>query len=176
VNVFWKVLADSENPFLRAELTVIRLSNILLSVLLALSVTGSAWAQGSELNLPGLDGGGLSESDLVEGDTTIIIFWASWSPRCKDIFERSNAIAAEWKGRARVITVNFQEDLPEIRAFLRGRTARVPVFRDPDGRFSKKHSVTTLPSMLIYEQGRIAFQGRLPEDPSRVIAQAVQRR
>ena len=153
-----------------------RLFATLLLALISLSFNTPVIAQGGDLSLPGLDGGGLTEIGLLEGDTTIVIFWASWSPRCRDIFDRSNAIAAEWKGRARVVTVNFQEDLPEIRSFLRGKTVQVPVYLDPDGRFAKKHSVTTLPSMLIYRQGRIVFQGRLPADSGRVISGALKRR
>ena len=135
----------------------------------------ATYAQGGSTTLPGLDGGSLTEAELLEGGTTIVIFWASWSPRCRDVFERSNAVAAEWKGRARVVTVNFQEEIPEIRAFLRGQTVQVPVYRDPDGRFAKKHSVTTLPSMLIYREGRIVFEGGFSSDSRRVIADAVGR-
>jgi thiol-disulfide isomerase/thioredoxin len=152
----------------------LHLLSLAVLALALLAPAAPARAQGGGSALPGLEGGSLTEAELLEGGTTIVIFWASWSPRCRDIFERSDAIAADWKGRARVVTVNFQEELPEIRAFLRGQTVKVPVYRDPDGRFAKKHSVTTLPSMLIYREGRIVFEGGLPSDTHRVIADAVE--
>lgn len=131
-------------------------------------------AQGSSLRLPALDGGGeLQESRLTSGDATILIFWASWSPRCRDIVERSNAIADRWQDKARVVTVNFQEAPAEVRRFLRGQSARVPVYLDEEGRFAKKHSVTTLPSLLVYAGGELVYQGRLPADADRVIGEAL---
>lgn len=123
--------------------------------------------------LSGLDGGRLTESDLARG-TTIIVLWASWSPRCRDIVERVNPLAERWGGKARVVTVNFQEDRGAVEAFLRGKSLRAPVYLDGDGAFSKRHAVTTLPGLLVFVDGRVAYGGRLPEDPDRVLASAVQ--
>ncbi len=41
---------------------------------------------------------------------------------------------------------------------------------DPDGAFSKKHNIATLPGLLIVKDGQVAYRGKLPEDPDRVIA------
>jgi thiol-disulfide isomerase/thioredoxin len=115
----------------------------------------------------------LTESDLARG-TTIIVVWASWSPRCRDIVERVNPLAERWGGKARVVTVNFQEDRGAVETFLRGKSLRAPVYLDGDGAFSKRHAVTTLPGLLVFVNGRVAYGGRLPEDPDRVLASAVQ--
>jgi thiol-disulfide isomerase/thioredoxin len=117
-----------------------------------------------------LGGERLSEGDLTSG-TTIIVFWASWSPKSRDIVARVNPIAQRWGGSARVATVNFQEDRGAIEGFLAGKGLSAPVFLDTDGAFSKKYAIATLPGLLILKDGKVAFNGKLPDDPDKVIVE-----
>jgi thiol-disulfide isomerase/thioredoxin len=125
-------------------------------------------AQGSGDRLAGLDGGSLTLADL-EGRDSIVVFWASWSPKCRDIVERLNRLHSQWSGSAAVVSVNFQEDAAEIRDFLRGQNLRPPVYLDLQGAFSRKHAVTDLPGLVIYRDGKVAYQGRMPQDVDSVI-------
>ena len=136
------------------------------AVLLLLAAALPAAAQGG---LRGLGGERLSDGDLAHG-TTIIVVWASWSPRGKDIDRRVNALASRWGSQARVVTVNFQEDRATVEEFLRGKNLRAPVFLDTDGSFSKKNAVTNLPGLLVIKDGNTAFRGKLPDDPDAVIS------
>jgi thiol-disulfide isomerase/thioredoxin len=129
---------------------------------------GVATGQARDLVLPGLAGGALSEADFQEG-TTIVIVWASWSPRSRDIVDRVNEIEARWGKQARVVTIDFQEDRGVVEGFLKGKNLAVPVYLDSRGAFSKKHSVTTLPGILIYADGELAHRGRLPSDANALI-------
>ena len=140
---------------------------------LALMVVAGVTAGAQEnTRLQGLGGEQLSQSDLDRG-TTVLVVWASWSPRCRDIVERVNPLAERWGGKARVGTVNFQEDRGAVESFLRGKSLQAPVYLDGDGAFSKRNAVTTLPGLLVYVDGRVAYSGRLPEDPDRVLAQTL---
>lgn len=130
-----------------------------------------AGAQG-EVRLAGLRGEQLSEADLARG-TTIIVVWASWSPRGRDVVPRVNALAERWGGQARVITVNFQEDRATVDGFLAGKNLRVPVFLDPDGAFAKRHAVTNLPGLLVIQNGVPAYGAKLPDDPDAVLAEII---
>ena len=127
-----------------------------------------ASAQGPVLQ--GLGGERLSEADLAQG-ATIFIVWASWSPRSRDVVPRINQVAQRWGGKARVVTVNFQEDRGAVESFLAGKGMGSTVFLDADGAFSKKYAVATLPGLLIVKDGRVAYRGKLPDDPDRVIAE-----
>ncbi|MCP4663281.1 MAG: TlpA family protein disulfide reductase [bacterium] len=118
--------------------------------------------------LPGLDGGQLSAADLADG-STILIIWASWSPRCRDVVPRVNELAEAWSSQARVATVVFQEEPEAVRRYLEGKNLRVPVYLDTTGSFSKKHAVTTLPGLLIFDDGQAEFRGKLPANPDPVI-------
>lgn len=125
-----------------------------------------------ELDLPGLDGGRLTAKELAAGDT-IIVVWASWSPRSRDIGARVAAIAARWGKRARVVTVNFQESAEKARSFAREQQLDVPVYLDREAAFAKRYAVTSLPFLLVVRSGETPFAGKLPADPDAVIGQAL---
>ena len=110
--------------------------------------------------LPGWRSGQRSAADLAQG-THIIVVWASWSPRCRDISPRVNDLAQKLAGQGRVVTVNFQEDAAAIDDFVRQHPLDAPIFLDRDGEFSKGHAVTTLPGLIVVRQGEVLFQGRL---------------
>jgi len=123
-----------------------------------------------EIRLQGLGGERLVESDLARG-TTIVVVWASWSPRSRDIAARVSPLAQRWGGQARVVTVNFQEDRAAVEGFLAGKNLGATVFLDPEGAFSKKYAMATLPGLLIIKDGQVVYRGKLPDDPDRVIGE-----
>jgi thiol-disulfide isomerase/thioredoxin len=128
---------------------------------------GPAAAQ--EIHLAGLANERLGDADLAKG-TMIVVVWASWSPRSRDIVERIQPLAGRWGPRARVVTVDFEEERPAVEAFLAGRALGAPVFLDTDGVFSKKYAIATLPGLLVLKDGKTVYHGKLPEDPDRLIA------
>jgi len=131
----------------------------------------AAGVRGQELRLPGLGGGQLSESELAKG-THVIVFWTSWAPRGRDVVDRVNSLVGSWGGKARVLTVNFQEDEGAVKAFLAGKAQlQAKVFLDRDGELSKKYRVNSAPWLLILKDGRTSFSEKLPNDPDAVIAQ-----
>jgi thiol-disulfide isomerase/thioredoxin len=136
---------------------------------LALVLLSVVSVSAQDVRLSCLRGETLSDADLAKG-ATIVVVWASWSPRSRDIVERVNPLAAQWGGRARVLTVNFQEDRSAVDGFLAGKNLAVPVCLDADGSFSKKYNVANLPGLLVVRDGQVAYRGKLPENPDQVIA------
>lgn len=131
---------------------------LLLAALLAGAGCAAQAQQGSAL--PGLGGGQLSAADLAQG-TQIVVVWASWSPRCRDIAPRVNEIARTFASQGRVITVNFQEESRAVEEFVREHPFDAPIYLDRDGEFSKGHAVTALPGLIVLRKGEVVFQGRL---------------
>ena len=144
---------------------------VALLLTLVLAVPGTAEAQ--EIRLPGLSGGALTEADLAQG-STIVVVWASWSPRCRDIDRRVGQLARQYGNRARVVAVNFQEDRQTASGFLAEHPVSVPVYLDQDGTFSKKYAITALPGLLVVQNGRTAYRGKLPDDPAEVLDEILQ--
>jgi hypothetical protein len=122
-----------------------------------------------EVHLAGMAAGEqLNDAELEKG-TNIVIVWACWSPSSRDIVDRVHSVAGHWKARARILTIDFEEDRPTIKAFLGGRTLDVPIFLDADGALSKKYAVATLPGLLVVVDGKVRYHGKLPEDPDRLL-------
>jgi thiol-disulfide isomerase/thioredoxin len=150
-----------------------RLSRLfLLLALAALAIGVATLADAQEVRLRGLGGEELRDADLAQG-TTIIVVWASWSPRGRDVVDRVNALSGRWGRQARVITVNFQEDRPTVEGFLAGKGLGSPVFLDTDGAFAKRYAVTNLPGLLVIQNGDVAFRGKLPDDPDGVLVEII---
>jgi thiol-disulfide isomerase/thioredoxin len=149
----------------------VRLGIAVLATVLGLSALALP-ARAQELSLSCVSGGSLSDADLSRG-TTIVVVWASWSPRSRDVAQRVGTLAGRWGSRARVVTVNFQEDGPAVQKFLAGKGLGVPVCLDPDGAFSRKYNVATLPGLLVVKDGNVAYRGKLPDDPDAVIESAL---
>ena len=141
---------------------------ILVSFLVLLALV-PAVSRAEDVNLSCLGGGRLGDADLARG-ATIVVVWASWSPHSRDIVERVSALASRWGGRARVVTVDFQEDRPAVERFLAGRNLGAPVCMDPDGAFSRKYNVATLPGLVVFKDGQIVHRGKLPDDADQVLA------
>ncbi len=139
---------------------------LVLGLLVALPATA---ADGDSFRLEALNGGRALEPGDLESGAVIVVFWAGWSPRCRDIAERTNAIVEEWGDRARVITVNFQEDQETAQDFV-GDSLNADTYLDEDGSFSKQHTMTSLPGLLIYRDGEVVFRGKLQLDSSGLIA------
>jgi thiol-disulfide isomerase/thioredoxin len=138
-------------------------------VLLAMGALVRLASAQEVVTLSCLGGERLSETDLARG-ATIVVVWASWSPRSRDIVQRVGPIVSRWSGSARVVTVNFQEERQAVDGFLAGKGFGAPVCMDPEGVFSRKYNVATLPGLLVIKDGQVAYRGKLPDDADRVIA------
>lgn len=142
---------------------------ILLAAAAALAPAGLA---DEHVVLTGLDGGKISSRDLEAGPTVAVV-WATWSPRCRGVVPRLSALENAFSGKARVVSVVFQEEADAVHRFLGGRELRVPVYIDQSGSFSKRQGVSTVPWLLVFKNGRVAFSGKLPADPDSVVEQAL---
>jgi thiol-disulfide isomerase/thioredoxin len=150
----------------------IPMRNALRISILALALLFVAPAQPSVAqlaDLPGLRGAGLRAADLENGNA-ILVVWTTWSPRCRDIVERVNALQQRWGGKARVFAVNFNEDRAEVERFLQGKAINVPVVLDADGSFSKRNAITALPGLILAQDGKITYAGKLPDSPESLLA------
>ena len=101
------------------------------------------------------------------------MIWATWSPHGRNVVDQVNGIVDRWGDQARVIMVDFQEDPGEVKSFLSGKNPKAKVYLDRSGSFSKNHSVTHLPGLVIFRDGNAAFSGKLSRDPDTIIAQTL---
>jgi thiol-disulfide isomerase/thioredoxin len=160
--------AERPQPAPRSQTRPASRLALLLAAAALVAGLAAAPAAAQGLRLQGLGGEELRESDLAS-QPTIVVVWASWSPRGRDVVQRVKGLVGRWGSRARVITVNFQEDRATVEKFLAGQNLGAPVFLDTDGAFSKKYSVTNLPGLVVFKDGDAAYRGKLPDDADAVI-------
>ncbi len=129
-------------------------------------------ATGELIFLDGPEEAATEALDLEHG-ATIVVVWASWSPRCRDIGKRLHHLADTWSGTARIVAVVFQEKPEEVREQVAALDPRIQVYLDRSGDFSQQHAVTTLPMLLIFQDGELEFRGRLSANPDPVIERAL---
>lgn len=134
----------------------------------ALALTGVVPATAGEEALTDLEGNRLEPGEFGRG-AVIAVFMATWSPRCRDVVSRAEKIQRRWGDQARVVLVSFQEDAATVREFVGG--TQVAVYLDPEAAYSKEHSITFLPGLLVLQDGAVAFRGRLGSDPDAVLTQ-----
>lgn|ERR1700720_3547773 len=152
----------------RSLFLVLAVAGLLAAALFAAPPGGGRPASAQEIHLVSLASDRLGDAELAQG-TVIVVVWATWSPRSRDIVDRVKPLAGRWGPRARVVTVDFEEERPAIEAFLAGRSLGAPVFLDSDGVFSKKYAIATLPGLLVLKEGKTIYHGKLPDDPDRLI-------
>ena len=105
------------------------LASVVLTPLSLAREDDSGW------ELSALDGTPLTRADLERG-TTLLVVWASWSPRCRGIAARIDRLAQDWGTRIRVASVVFQEDPDSVRRTVNLTGLEAPVYLDFSGDFS----------------------------------------
>ena len=140
---------------------------LLLLALVSLLGIGAAPASAQGYQLEGLNGDRLA-ADQVESGTWIVVVWASWSPRARDIGSRIDALHEQFGGSARVVGVHFQESVAEVRSSLRALPA-APIYVDSGGDFSRRYQLTDLPALLVVRGGEVVHRGRLRANAAAVI-------
>jgi len=151
--------------------TPIVVTLVALSLVLGTALAVDAQQATFRLAKLGATGPGAAEltAETLGKGNKIIVVWASWSPRCRDIDKRVAALHEAWGSRADVLTVNFQEKPAAIRDALSKMDMKVPVYVDADGRFSKAHAVTTVPHVIVYSNGKRVVAQRLTRDVDSII-------
>ena len=76
---------------------------------LAFMVATSPPVFAQDIHMVSMTGERLGDADLAKG-STIVVVWATWSPRSHDIVERVQPLAGRWSSRARFVTVDFEEE------------------------------------------------------------------
>ena len=144
---------------------------VLLLLVLLMAVSAAEPGKAAEgFRLIGLGGGELSRAELESG-TVVVVVWASWSPRGREIPAQVGELVREWGERARILTVNYSEERSVVEEFLRGREMPAPVYLDSDGQFGRAYGVTSLPAPLVLRDGKTLYSGRWPGDPDALLSE-----
>jgi len=85
------------------------------------------------------------------GKPTLVIFWATWCPSCKQALPEMEGLAKSRAEKANVIAVSLDEDLNKLKEYLAEHPLRMPVFagnRDLANRFG----IEAIPTLVIFDK------------------------
>jgi thioredoxin 1 len=84
------------------------------------------------------------EAEALQSSVPVLVdFWADWCSPCKIMAPVLEEIAGEYQGRLKIVTVNV----------------------DQEAELTEQHNISTVPSLVLYKNGRIQAQhsGALPK-------------
>jgi thiol-disulfide isomerase/thioredoxin len=103
----------------------------------------------------------------------LVVFWASWCDPCVREASALERVSLSRSGRDRVIGVNWSDNLPGARSFIRRYAWTFSNLRDGEGTVGNAYRLTGLPtSFLIDASGHIRQVLRGPQD-ERSLARAL---
>ncbi|MEC3606855.1 endospore biogenesis thiol-disulfide oxidoreductase StoA [Bacillus glycinifermentans] len=95
----------------------------------------------------------------AEGQKTIIHFWTTWCPPCREELPRFQSYYDKKHEDVRLITVNLlnaEKNEQAVNRFIKANNLSFPIVFDRDGDIMKAYNVMTIPStFFINEKGEL---------------------
>ena len=102
------------------------------------------------VTLAGLDG--LQKRFGEPGKVTVINFWATWCPPCREEMPELNKFTSQYRDTVAFYAVNIQEPGETVSGFLRQHNYTMPVFLDSDGAVAKLFRVRAIPTTIVADK------------------------
>ena len=96
-----------------------------------------------------LKGGKSSLNDLIKGKKSIIFFWATWCPHCREQIMALNAKKNELKKQnIAVCLVDIAESRGVVQRFMESQNLDFPVFLDAENEVAEMYQVVGVPTVV----------------------------
>lgn len=99
--------------------------------------------------LEGLAGGAVAAP--VSGKVTVLNFWATWCPPCREEMPELDKFAAANPAVA-FYAVNLEEPAPKVADFLRENGYKMPVLLDTRGSVAQTYRVRAIPTTVVIDR------------------------
>ena len=140
---------------------------------------GSAWVptenrllggQAPNFALPTVDGEKKELASLVQQKPTLLVFWATWCPTCKEEIPTLN----EWSKKypaLQILGINVQESRERVKAFTKRQKMTYPILLDEEGETAQRYGLVGIPaSVLLAKGGQVIYFGfALPENIDQLV-------
>jgi thiol-disulfide isomerase/thioredoxin len=125
---------------------------------------------GAEINLVGTDAKALEvekwyqgKTDLNDGKATLVVFWESWCPHCKDEMPKMEPIYEEYKAKGlnvvglTKVTKSASDDT--VKTFISEHKITFPIAKEANGSMSSAYAVSGIPAAAIVKDGKVIWRG-----------------
>jgi thiol-disulfide isomerase/thioredoxin len=119
----------------------------------------TAAAPKADVQVQSLEGSPVRLADQLAGRPTLLVFWASWCPACRQELPRAEEAHARFAARGlNVVGVNLgiRETVADVRSYLSNSGLTFPMFYDAGQVAMKSYRVTATPAVLLLDrQGEV---------------------
>ena len=97
--------------------------------------------------------------DEMDGQVTVLNFWASWCPPCEDELPDFQAVWEEYRERdVLFVGITVNDDREPAEGMLARFGVTYPVGMDPDGEIAARYGITGVPETFILDaEGKVAY-------------------
>ncbi len=129
---------------------------------------GSAGLKGwVDFTLPDTGGEQVSLNRFIGKKPVLLVFWATWCPRCNESVPVINQWQTEPPARdlLQILALDFMESREKVQDYIREKGVAFPVLLDRSGSVAREYRVVGIPTyVLIDRNGEVAYRGHdLPE-------------
>jgi thiol-disulfide isomerase/thioredoxin len=144
---------------------------MLKSILIALMVAAPVYAQDGGIALGAkapsavvrsLDGKAADLSHLVGPEPTLIEFWATWCPNCKELEPALTAAQTKYSGRVRFVTVAvaINESFERVQKHVAAHPLPGTVVYDADGNAAGAYDAPATSYVVVIDHtGKVVYTG-----------------
>ena len=85
------------------------------------------------------------------GKPTLMIFWATWCPSCKQALPEMEALAMSHGDKANIVAVSLDENPAALEAYLEKNPLQMPVFLG-DQKLAARFRIEAIPTLVIFDK------------------------
>lgn len=105
-----------------------------------------------EFRLPLLRGGEASLAQLSFGRKTIVFFWATWCPHCRQEIKRLKEMLQDLEARnVKVILVNVGEDAAAVQKYIDKNDIPLDIMLDAHDSLSASYQLVGIPTFIFID-------------------------
>lgn len=111
--------------------------------------------QPGEIEVQDLDGKAIRLLGLLDGKTSLLVFWATWCPVCREQTPRFKEAYERFSGKGlNVVTVNIgiKDSIATVKEYVGAQKLPYPVYFDADQSASQFYRVAATPGVLLLDR------------------------
>lgn len=123
--------------------------------------------QAPDFTLKNLKNTDVNYKALAKGKNSIVFFWATWCPHCRDAIKEFNKNPDQFKSKnVEMVLVDVGEDIKKVESYLRKNKINFDVLLDQDGSVSEEYGIIGFPTFVFIDKSGVVkdVQHELPED------------
>lgn len=159
-----------------------------LSCALLLSVLGASHAMGQffifenplvgetapDFSLKTLDGQEVNFTKFRNGQNTMVFFWATWCPHCREELQELTGPQGEeiTKKGIKILLVDIEEKAPEVSSYVKKHKINFDLVLDGEGTVAEKYNIVGVPTFFFVDKEGIIrdIKHEIPENYGEIFA------